>query len=206
MQGGIGNRVVVEGAPVVGNPQHQGHAAALGIVAEEVDEPFPFVQHRLAVGEAEAPERDERLAPVLEIRAVLSAIDPSRADEPPPVLHDRLDLAGTDPAEVVHEGPAAPVFRRGGLGEIEDAVHRFAEARITRRHREALEEDAVDPVFPHPAEVHPHDRLAAELKTSAVEPSGCRNGVGNRSSAGSSETSGHISMCELPGSNFPFTA
>ena len=151
--GGVGGGIAAAVTPVGGNAGEGGHAAELGVAVEEAEELGGVFEGVAAVvAETDAPDGDEGFALMVEVMGVF--VDAEGVAEVFPVLHDvSEDVALVEAGEVVHEGPGAAGLAGGGSDVFEDAVGVGAALGVFEYGAEALEEDAVDLVLPHPFEV-----------------------------------------------------
>ena len=160
MQIRIVDAIVLERPPARRHAKHHAAPAVLGIVVEEVDElrELDGVELVGTIRESDAPDDDERLLAVVEVqvlRAVARHLD--LVDEILPVGDEfqAVVAPGLESREIVHHRHGPPVLLRRGERVPEDG-HRLLAAfrcRARRVPEEALQEDAVESVLLHPAEM-----------------------------------------------------
>jgi len=147
-------------APAGRNAAEQRDAIArIRVVPEEVDQFSRRLRRRRAVGEAEAPDRQQRPAVVTEVARALR--DAQRVDDIDPVaLHILDQRLGTMAGDVVHQREDAAVRLGGGPHVPGDRVAKRPHLVAIEAGSEALQEHAWKLVLLQPAEMRVHDGIA----------------------------------------------
>ena len=103
------------------------------------------------VVEADAPDRYQRLAAVVQIGRVLRHMH--ALPQALPVVDDLIGLSRLHAAQVIHHGVGPPAAIGSFTAMIEHGVGRAHGARVVEPADEALNECAVDPILAHPLEM-----------------------------------------------------
>lgn len=138
------------------------------MVPEELDQLGGLCRRGRPVGEAEAPDGQERAAAVVQVAAApghaqrVHQVDPVALD----VVHER---GAPMPGDVVHHGKDPAVSFGRGLHVARDPVAKAANGGVVQACGEALQEHPGEVVVPHPLEV-PGDGRGPERREDLGAP------------------------------------
>ncbi len=132
--------------------EHDGVLAIGRVVLEELDEFESVIERVLSmIVEAQAPHDDDGMAVVMQIRRVFG--DLHAVAEELPVVDHFVDRIRAESRQVVHHGIRAAIGVGPFATMIQDRVELPQAGIVEGFGDEALHEDAVDAVVPHPFEM-----------------------------------------------------